>query len=400
VNASLRIAGLIVVTLLLSACGIFGGKKEEELEPMKLERIEETVSIKRIWSAKLGGDSDFLRVALRPAGDGNRIYAASEDGNVSAFDPESGKQIWRTKLDVSLSAGPGVGEGRVAVAAKDGFIVLLDAATGAEQWRTNISAESLATPLVKDEVVVIQSIDNRLQALSIYDGRSRWSFEQSTPALTMRGSSSPIAVGTTVIAGFDTGRLAAIDLDTGIVTWEALLSPPKGRSDLDRLSDVDGALAVVGQDLYATGYQGRLAAIAVESGQVIWNRDISSYEGVSADWNSLYTVRADGEIIALTRRNGAEAWRNASLLRREPTLPIPFGTMVVVGDFEGYIHFFSNIDGEPVARERLGSKAITSDPLVIANRLYVQGDNGTLGAYVMVDDRPKRSGPDVADEET
>ena len=398
--ASLRIAGLIVVTLLLSACSIFGGKKDEELEPMKLERIDETVSIKRIWSAKLGGESDFLRVALRPAGDGNRIYAASEDGNVSAYDPESGKQIWRNKLDVSLSAGPGVGEGRVAVAAKDGFIVVLDSATGEEQWRTNISAESLAVPLIKGESVVIQTIDNRLQALSVYDGRQRWSFEQSTPALTMRGSSSPIAVGTTVVAGFDTGRLAALDLDTGIATWEALLSPPKGRSDLDRLADVDGSIAVVGQDLYATGYQGRLAAIAVESGQVMWSRDISSYEGVAADWNSLYTVREDGEIIALTRRNGAEAWRNASLLRREPTLPVPFGTMVVVGDFEGYIHFFSNIDGEPVARERLGSKAITSDPLVIANRLYVQGDNGTLGAYVMVDDRPRRSGPDVAEEET
>ncbi|MBT8106716.1 MAG: outer membrane protein assembly factor BamB [Gammaproteobacteria bacterium] len=392
-------AGLVAATLLLSGCGLFGDK-EEELEPMELVAIDETIKIKRIWTANLGGKSDYLRVALRPAGDGNRIYAASRDGDVSAFDPKSGKRIWRTRLDIELSAGPGVGEGRVVVAAQDGFAVALDAATGEEQWRSEIAAESLARPLIKDQLVIMQTIDNRLQALSMYDGRSRWSLEQSTPALTMRGSSSPEIIGTTVVAGFDTGRLIAADLETGTVIWESFLSPPKGRSDLDRLADIDGALAVVGQDLYATGYQGRLAALAIESGQVLWSREISSYAGVAADWNSLYTVRDDGEIIALTRRNGAEAWRNASLLRREPTLPIPFGTTVVVGDLEGYIHFFSTIDGEAVARERLGRDAITSDPLVIANTLYVQGDNGTLGAYVMVDDRPRRSAPDVAEDET
>jgi len=339
-----------------------------------------------------------LRVALRPASDGNRIYAASQDGNVSAYDAESGDQIWRNKLDIELTSGPGVGEGYLVVTAKDGFAVLLDAATGEETWRADIAGESLATPLIKDELVIVQTIDNRLQALSVFDGRSRWSIVNSAPALTMRGSSSPVIVGTTVIAGFDSGRLIAADLDTGTTIWESLLSPPTGRSDLDRLSDIDGAMAVVGQDLYASGYQGRLAALASESGQILWNRDISSYEGVAADWTSLYTVRDDGEIVALGRQNGAETWRNGSLLRRELTLPVPFGTTVVVGDLEGYLHFFNTIDGEAVARVRLGSEAITADPLVMANRLYVQSDSGQLAAYVLVDARPQRGAADNADD--
>ncbi len=399
-NRPLRLASLIVLAAALGGCGIFGGDKDEELEPMKLTKIDESVKVKRIWNTKLGGGSEFLRVALRPAGDGNRIYAASEDGKVSAFDPESGKQIWRTKLDAELTAGPGVGEGAVVVAARDGFVIALDASSGEERWRVKVQGESLAQPLVKQETVVIQTIDNRLQALSLFDGRGRWTIVQSTPTLTMRGSSSPVAVGSTVIAGFDNGRLVAVDLDSGTVIWESLLSPPQGRSDLDRLADIDGMLAVVGQDLYATGYQGRLAAVASESGQVLWSRDISSYSGVAADWNSLYTVRDDGEVIAMTRRTGAESWRNASLLRREPTVPVPFQTTVVVGDLEGYIHFFSTIDGEPVARERLGSKAITSAPFVIANRLYVQSEGGNLAAYEIVDDRPRRSAPDIAEEST
>jgi len=397
VKKALRIIGLIAAGSLLASCSLFGDE-DEELEPMELVKIDESVKIKRIWSSKVGGKSEFLRVALRPASDGNRIYAASQDGNVSAYDAESGDQIWRNKLDIELTSGPGVGEGYLVVTAKDGFAVLLDAATGEETWRADIAGESLATPLIKDELVIVQTIDNRLQALSVFDGRSRWSIVNSAPALTMRGSSSPVIVGTTVIAGFDSGRLIAADLDTGTTIWESLLSPPTGRSDLDRLSDIDGAMAVVGQDLYASGYQGRLAALASESGQILWNRDISSYEGVAADWTSLYTVRDDGEIVALGRQNGAETWRNGSLLRRELTLPVPFGTTVVVGDLEGYLHFFNTIDGEAVARVRLGSEAITADPLVMANRLYVQSDSGQLAAYVLVDARPQRGAADNADD--
>ena len=286
----------------------------------------------------------------------------------------------------------------MVVTSQDGYAIALDAATGAEQWRVEIEGESLARPLIKDDTVIVQTIDNRLEALSYLTAGNAGHSCKVAPALTMRGSASPVVVGKTVIAGFDSGRIVAADLDTGTIMWESLLSPPKGRSDLDRLSDIDGSFAVVGQDLYAAGYQGRLAALASESGQVLWNREISSYAGVSADWNSVFTVRDDGEIVALKRINGNEIWRNASLLRREPTLPVPFNTTVVVGDLEGYLHFFSNIDGEPVARLRLGSKAITAVPLVIANRLYVQSDGGNIAAYVVVDDRPKRTQPDVAED--
>jgi len=393
----IRIASLIVATMLVASCGIFGDK-EEELKPMELVNFDQTLKIRKIWSANVGGNAEFLRLGLQPAGDGSRIYAASHDGNVTAFNPENGKQIWRNKLETELTGGPGVGEGRVVVASKDGYAIALDAATGEEQWRAAVEGESLARPLIKDDTVIVQTIDNRVEALYLFDGRKRWTLVQSAPALTIRGSAIPVIVGQTVIAGFDSGRIVAADLDTGTIVWESLLSPPKGRSDLDRLSDIDGSIAVVGQDIYAAGYQGRVASLASESGQVLWNRDISSFSGVSADWNSVYTVRDDGEIVAMKRANGNEIWRNASLLRREPTLPAPFNTTVVVGDLEGYLHFFNNIDGEPVARLRLASKAITALPLVIANRLYVQGDGGNLAAYVVVDDRPKRTQPDVAED--
>ncbi len=396
-SAILRTSSLCLAALLLASCGLFSDK-EEELEPKELVDFEPQLKIKRVWSAKVGGDAEFLRVALQPTGDGSRIYAASYDGNVTAFDARTGNQAWRNKLKVELSAGPGVGEGNVVVASKDGVAILLDAATGAERWRTNIDGESLARPIVSGNFVVIQTIDNRIMALSIFDGRQIWSVEQSTPSLTQRGSASPVLVGSTIVAGFDNGRVSAIDLDSGDVIWESLLAPPSGRSVLDRLADVDGAIASVGQDIFAAGYQGRMAALAAESGQVLWSREISSYVGVAVDWNSVYTTRDDGEIIAMSRRDGTETWRNNDLLRRLPTLPTSFNTTVAVGDLEGYIHFFSNLTGEPVARVKLGGTAISNAPVVMADRLYVQTDSGNIAAYEIVQDRPQRSAPDISDD--
>ncbi|MGB5720495.1 MAG: outer membrane protein assembly factor BamB [Woeseiaceae bacterium] len=394
-----RLLTLIAALPLLASCGIFGDK-DKDLEPKELVNFKQTLKVKRLWSAKIGGDAAFLLVALRPAGDGNRIYAAGYGGNVAAFDPETGRQVWRTKLDTELSAGPGVGENRVVVVARNGIVIVLDASTGAEVWRTDVDGESLARPLISGETVVVQTIDNRMQALSIYDGRRLWSIEQSTPALTMRGSADPVLVSTTVIGGFDNGRLVAADLNSGDIVWESLLSPPTGRSDLDRLSDIDGAIAVVGQDIFASGYQGRLAALAAESGQVLWSRELSSYEGVSADWSSVYTVSGNGEIIALAKRDGVESWRNDDLLRREPTLPIPFHTTVAIGDLEGYVHFLSNLNGTPVARVKLGGSAISNTPMMISNRLYVQNDAGMLAAYEVIDERPKRPAPDISVDES
>jgi outer membrane protein assembly factor BamB len=398
VNKFTRGTALIVATLLLAACGIFGGDDDVELEPKELVKFSSKLQIKKVWSTKIGGSSEFLLLGLRPTGDGNRLYVASQDGKVLALDPASGAQHWKTDLETDLSAGVAAADGIVVVVSRDGYAIVLTADTGNEMWRVFIGGEALAQPLILENVVVLQTIDNRLRALSRFDGKLRWQLEQTAPALTVRGASSPIAVGTQIIAGFDNGRLLAIDADSGDIQWDSMLALPTGRSDLARLSDIDGTLAVVGQDLYAAGFQGRIASIAVESGQVLWSREISSYVGMAADWSSVYTIREGGEVVALSRRGGTDNWRNDSLLRRDPTLPIPFHTTVAVGDFEGYVHFFSNLDGKIVARIRFGKDAISSNPVVVAGRLYVQSDNGSIAAYEVVEDTPRRTVPDIADD--
>ena len=395
----LRFLLLTAPAILIAGCGLFGDD-DDVLPPKELLKFEATLPVKKAWSAKVGKGSEFMRVSLSPAGDGKRIYAASNDGVVSAFNPDNGKRIWRIELDLPLSAGPGVGENHVVVAGSDGDLICLSADDGREIWRIAIDAESLARPLIKDGSVVVQTIDGKLQVFSVFDGAEKWSIVQDTPRLTLRGTSSPVIAGSIVVAGFDNGRLVGTSLATGVTAWEAVLSPPTGRSDLERLADVDGALAVVGQDVYAAGYQGRLASVASESGQILWSRDISTHVGVGVDFSNVYSLDGEGEILALLRRDGSEVWRQDALLRREPTTPVPFDNAVVLGDFKGYVHFFSNIDGRPVARVRVGKGLLSGAPVAIGDKLYVQSESGSLEAYAVRRPERKRDVPDIAAEET
>jgi outer membrane protein assembly factor BamB len=382
VTAALRkVVAASAIAALLGGCGIFGDEEDEALQPKPLVEIEATLPVERAWNANLGGGSEFLRIALAPAGSPERVFAASRDGRVSAFQPQSGERIWETELEVPLSAGPGAGQDRVAVSGSNGFLYCLRADNGSEVWRTYIGGESLASPLIAEDSVIVYTIDGTLGVYSVFNGSERWTLEQNLPPLTLRGTSEPIVVGTTVIAGFDNGRVVASSLIGGETSWEVVLSPPTGRSDLERLSDVDGAMAVVGQDLYATGYQGRMAALAAESGQILWSREISTHVGLGADEDNVYVVAETGELIALDRQTGSERWRQDALLRRSPTAPVPFEGAVAVGDFEGFVHFFSREDGSAVARVRVGDRMLSSAPVVIGDQLYVQSEAGRLGVF-------------------
>ena len=394
----LRTAIAITTVFLIAGCSWFGGDDDEKLEPAELLDFDQTLDVRKVWSEKIGAGTEFLRIGLSPAGDGNRIYAASYDGNVIAFNPDDGKRVWRSETGVTLSAGPGVGSDLVVVAGYDGDLIALHAEDGSEAWRKNIAGESLSRPIISGDAVIVYTIDGLLRVFSTLDGSDRWVLEQPLPALTQRGSSTPVVVGAAVISGFDNGRLIAMSLDDGVTSWEAVMTPPSGRSDLDRLADVDGSLAAVGQDVYAAGYNGRIAALAAESGEILWARDISTHSGVSADWNNIYSVGDDDVIIALLRRNGTDVWRQDGLLRREPSTPVAFNTAIVVGDFDGYVHFFSNFDGHPVARVRAGKGMISGAPVVMGDKLFVQSESGSVSAFrVRMPERPETEAETSAD---
>jgi len=304
---------------------------------------------------------------------------------VHAFDGANSERLWETRLEVRLSAGPGAGDGRVVVAGSDGDVIALAAGDGSELWRRRIAGEVLARPAVGGNRVILRTADGRLLALAGDDGAQLWQLEQSVPALTLRGTSAPVLVADAVVCGFDNGRLLAASLLDGEVLWEQTITPPQGSTDLDRLVDIDGTVAAIGQDIYVAGYQGRVAGLALESGSALWSRELSSYSGLAVDFTNVYVVTDESEVVALSRSNGTEYWRQDGLLRRGLSRPAAMTGSVVVGDFEGYLHWLDSRSGEMQARERVDNSRISGDLYVQDGRIYAQTESGRLVGYALPD---------------
>jgi outer membrane protein assembly factor BamB len=220
-----------------------------------------------------------------------------------------------------------------------------------------------------------------MRALLASDGSEAWMVEDIVPRLSLRGTAPPVLAGSTVICGFDSGKVMAVNLESGEILWQAQVSTPKGRSELERLADVDAAVQVDGGDVYAVGYQGRAAMIALDSGQIWWARDLSSYRGLALDDANLYVATSEGDVVALRRRDASILWTQQGLKRRWLSTPAVVGPAVMVGDFDGYLHWLDRESGTFVARERPGRDRISVAPLVVGDRVFVIDDGGEIVAY-------------------
>jgi len=379
-GAALRAGSIAAAVLALSACGWFGGEEIED-PPAELVKFKSTLRIKKVWSDSVGDGTKALRLALAPASDGSVIYAAAHDGKVTAYEAVKGRKLWRRKTKLPLSAGPGIGESLLVLGSNNGDVVALNREDGTTRWRAGVSSEVLAAPALTDDLALIRTVDGKLIALKLSDGSEAWFAQQTIPRLTVRGTSAPVIRGNVVVCGFDNGKLAAYSISDGSLLWEVLLTPPSGRTEIDRLSDLNADVQLVGEDIYAAGYQGGLSSLAVESGQILWTREIASHAGMASDFLNLYVAGRKSSLYAIARSTGREMWRSDSLLNRDISGPAAFGNSVVVGDFEGYLHFFSASTGKLRTRVRAGSDRVAAPPLVVNELIYVFTDSGKLFAF-------------------
>lgn len=377
-SALRSIAHIAVAGILLTVLGC--GDKEID-PPAELVDIVPKRNVRQVWSAGLGGDSENLRLALRPAVVDGTLYAASHSGEVTAMAVDTGRTLWSVRLKLPLSAGPEVAEGLVVLASTDGDIVALDAANGSERWRKSVGSEVLARPLVADQVVIIRTVDGHLEALAAADGTGRWSVDEQVPRLTLRGTAPPMLANDRIIAGFDNGKVLAIDPRNGDVLWDTVVNAPRGRTELERLADIDAPARVSGDDIFVVGFQGRVAMLALDSGQIWWARDASSYRGFAMDEQNLYLTNADSVVVAMRRSDGAVQWEQDSMRRRSLTAPAIDGDALVVGDFEGYVHWLDKATGEIVARRKTGGERITNAAVASGAGVFVQTDSGKLLAF-------------------
>jgi outer membrane protein assembly factor BamB len=372
--------------LAFAALLIFAGcSKDKDVEPpAKLVNFPAKLPVKELWGDKVGGGKKQvkLRLGLGPAVDNNLVFAASDKGELVAVNLDSGHQVWVKKFKrMQFSAGPGAALGKVVVGSSKGWVIALEGASGRELWRTRVNSELLSAPAIGEKVVVMRSVDGRLHGFDADSGKELWSVEQQVPRLSLRGTAVPVIAKDIVVSGFDNGKVMAVSLGTGDTVWDTALATPHGRTELDRLVDVDSSVSIVGDNVFATGYQGRTAMLALDSGQIWWAHDMSSYRGLAVDQENLFVTQSDGIVVALRQRDGSEIWRNDKLKRRGLSAPAVTSTAIAVADYQGYLHWLDKTTGALVARQRVAKFRVSSPPVAVQDTVVVITDSGKLAAY-------------------
>ena len=378
---------LLPLAVLLTGCGLVNlnpstwFNNDEAFPPAELTDIDTEVELGRLWSVEVGNGQGSIYNELTPAIAGDAIFAASANGTIVSVDIASGDTNWRSRLEADITGGVGVGNGLVMVGTQDAELVAVNQFTGEELWRAEMSSEVLSAPQTNGDVVVAQTVDDKLIAVDAADGSPRWIYETTLPPLTLRGSSSPLITPTdSVLAGFSNGTLVSVAADDGVWQWEERVSVPDGRYEIDRVIDVDGDLKLDGARVFASSYQGNLMAFDVNTGQIVWGMEASSYHGVEQGFGNIYYSSERSHVVAVRNNSNDIVWENEDLENREITAPLAAGNYIVVADYEGYLHIISQVDGRIVGRTRIDNDGVRSNILALDNRLFVFGNSGRLVA--------------------
>lgn len=382
--------------------GWFGSDKPSAKlnEPAELVEIVPTLTVNRLWSTGLGDGEGRRWLRLRPTVDGNRVFAVDDQGIVRAFDAGSGKVLWETRAvdvrteremkslwlrksaEAGLTSSPGVGYGLVVVGGRNGEVVAMDAGTGALKWTIKVTSEVLGAPLVLADKVIVRANDGRVFGLDLASGARKWVFDRGLPTLSLRGNSPPVSGHGLVYIGYDDGSVIALREGDGLRAWEQRVAEPDGRTELDRVADIDGELQVGADEVFAASYHGQVMALAPSNGRPLWNRDIGSANGLALAGDKVILSDTDGNVWALERATGNAVWKQDVLLRRQLTTPVVQGEYVVVGDLDGYLHWLRLSSGEIVGRTRLGNEALRGTPQISPEGvLYALNTEGELAAY-------------------
>jgi len=367
---------LYVLLLTLLACG----NKNEEVKPNDLVDTAETGQVKTLWVKKLDKTEKAFGYKLIPATMNDQLYVATQSGKVYALSASTGATLWEVDLATEISAGPGVGATILVVGGPEGQVMALDIDTGSLLWQTNVTSEVLSPPVIDRNKVVIRTQDGRIYGFSIQNGQRDWSFDTNIPNLTLRGNSTPIAKGGRVYVGFDNGKVAALNIQDGSVLWQQNVINSQGKTEIDRIADIDGDIDVVATDLYISSAADKTMSVATESGRALWSQNIGSVTGVTVSRRSLYLSDNQSVVHQLNRTDGSRGWSQDQLLNRSLTKPSFYLGDVVVGDYQGYVHFLDGESGEILNRTRVGDDYFFHAPVVIGDTIYVYNADGTLAA--------------------
>lgn len=379
----------IVASVLISIAGfsltgcsqLSGFGKDNHPKPSPLMQFTPATQVNMLWTATAGNGSANMQIALPLAAEQEVVYVSNYNGVVAAYDINNGRRFWFTQTHVKITSGPGVGNNLVVVGTSDGKVVALDKTTGKPRWQRTLSTQILAAPQIMVDKVIVKTIDSKLYALNSADGSISWQYDHSPGQYMLRVSSVPYVSQDQVVAGFSDGKLAAVKLNNGELIWVRTIALPQGPSLVQQLIDVDTSPLIIDKTLYTAAYQGNLLAMSADGRELLWQRPFSTYNDLLATNNSLIASDTDSQVWAFNRQTGKVEWRQPELTARRITGPALYKQTIVVGDKEGYLHWLALDDGHFVARVKVGGDGIVAKPLVVNNIVVAVTKAGKLAAY-------------------
>jgi outer membrane protein assembly factor BamB len=346
-----RIITALVFLGLLASCG---GDKDNTEPPAELTAIEYDIPLQLNWSLDTRAAKNRASYRLRPLVIGDRIYSIDTGGTVVCVDLVKGRKLWKFDTELAPITGLGGNDQILIATSQDGDIVAYQESGDelVKLWGTRVESEVRATPVVDNDQVFIRSVDGKLRSLAIADGAEQWVVSRRVPALSLTGNSEPLVAGPLVFTGFDDGKVIAYERASGLTRWESTITAPSGRTEIERLVDVDGRFVLSNGVIYVASFQGRLAALQAVSGDLLWSREFSSYQAIAFDDDALYLSADDDHLWSIDRRTGTAFWKQDVLHARKITAPTVIGDNLVVADLDGYLHWFSKSEGTLISRIR------------------------------------------------
>jgi outer membrane protein assembly factor BamB len=362
----------------VSVADVFGWQTAVELAPEQTARLASLPGARPLWQNVI---DESAATAFSPVFDNGAVYGAGVNGRLVRFDAGSGKETASIDTERRLSGGVGAGEGMLLVGTFKGEILAYDEQSGKALWTAQVSSEVLSPPRADGGVVVVRTGDGRIFGLEAATGKRKWIYQGATPSLTVRSYAGVLISQGVVFAGFAGGKLIALNLNTGAVNWEAVVSRPRGATELERITDVTSLPIIDGQHVCAVAYQGRVACFDVAGGNPIWARDVSSNAGLTVDDHYIYVSEDRGAVSAYDKNDGTSVWRQELLIGLKLSPPLVRGDQVVVADSQGFVNVIRKNDGSVLGRAATDQTAIATRPVPLPNGIAVQTRKGGLYAF-------------------
>ncbi|MCP4431348.1 MAG: outer membrane protein assembly factor BamB [Gammaproteobacteria bacterium] len=364
--------------VLLTGCS----SKDNSDPPALLTKLENPIPLKVLWETDTDAAANNASFNLRPLLVDNQILTVDIVGNIVSLDATSGRKNWDYETQLSAITGLAGNLKVIVVSSSDGDLVAYDRQEqGLEsRWSIRLSGEIRSIPAIDGDQIFVRTTAGKLSTISLIDGSVQWTVSRRIPALSLTGNSSPIIDEDRIIVGFDDGKLAAFDRNNGQTIWERVISHASGRTEIQRLVDIDGDFLLKDGIIYVSTYQGQLSALQSIDGNVLWTRKFSSYQSIVADDDALYISGDMSHLWSIDRRTGSAFWKQEKLHARKITAPQMIDSKVVVADLEGYVHWLNKTDGTLLGRVQVSDSRVIAQPTRWQNSIIVYDSNGHLSS--------------------